>query len=118
MSTALHDQKLTYAEYLAWENDQADRHEFIGGRIFAMTGAIQKHNLVVTNVGFALRRGLQGTPAAGGGCTGRPAGTRLDRRRAVIRRTVRRHRLSWPSAALWLAPSGAATESGPAAPLP
>ncbi len=62
MTTALLDQKITYEDYLAWENNQAERHEFIGGRIFAMTGATQKHNLVITNLGFALRRELQGTP--------------------------------------------------------
>jgi len=61
MTTALLDQKITYGDYLAWENNQAERHEFIGGRIFAMTGATQKHNLVITNLGFALRRELQGT---------------------------------------------------------
>ncbi|WP_293636729.1 hypothetical protein [Polaromonas sp.] len=39
------DQKpvVTAADYLAWEPAQRDRHEFLGGEVFAMAGAEDWH---------------------------------------------------------------------------
>ncbi|MEY4752135.1 MAG: hypothetical protein RIQ60_4349 [Pseudomonadota bacterium] len=48
--------------FLAWEEQQPERHEFIGGEVFAMTGARATHNLIGGNIFFALRAGLRGSP--------------------------------------------------------
>jgi Uma2 family endonuclease len=48
--------------FLEWEARQPERHEFIGGEVFAMTGARATHNMIAGNVYMALRQGLKGTP--------------------------------------------------------
>lgn len=52
----------TLDEFIAWENQQAERHEFIAGEILAMTGARDAHNTIALNVAAALRNHLRGTP--------------------------------------------------------
>ncbi|HSW03340.1 Uma2 family endonuclease [Aquabacterium sp.] len=49
-------------EYLAWENDQQDRHEYYRGEIFAMVGARRVHGLVEGNLFAALKLHLKGGP--------------------------------------------------------
>ena len=53
---------MTPADYLAWEGEQTDRHEFVGGEIFAMAGAEDRHGTVTGNVCMALRQHLSGSP--------------------------------------------------------
>ena len=53
---------MTSADYLAWEAEQAERHEFIGGETFAMAGAEDRHVTVTMNLAFALRQHLSGSP--------------------------------------------------------
>ena len=36
--------QLTAAEYLAWEREQVDKHEFHAGEVFAMAGGNPHHN--------------------------------------------------------------------------
>lgn len=48
--------------YLAWEADQAERHEFLAGEVFAMTGARSTHNTIAGNLYVFLRQSLRGTP--------------------------------------------------------
>lgn len=55
-------QQLTLDEYLAWEAQQAERHEFHRGEVFAMVGARRVHGQVVTNLVAALAQHLKGTP--------------------------------------------------------
>ena len=43
-------QKMTLAEFLAWEEQQPDRHEFYGGETFAMVGGTARHNRVILNL--------------------------------------------------------------------
>jgi Uma2 family endonuclease len=62
MGQAAHKPVMTTADYLAWEADQKDRHEFVGGETFAMAGAEDRHVTVVGNVYMALRQHLSGTP--------------------------------------------------------
>jgi Uma2 family endonuclease len=50
--------KLTSGEYLAWEREQLDRHEFHAGDVFAMAGGSPRHNWIAGNVQSALKRGL------------------------------------------------------------
>lgn len=53
---------LDLAGFLAWECEQAERHEWVDGEIFAMTGARDAHNRLAGNVYIAVRAGLRGTP--------------------------------------------------------
>ena len=53
---------LTAADCLAWEPAQLDRHEYIGGEVFAMEGAEDRHVTVAGNLYIALRQRLGGSP--------------------------------------------------------
>jgi Uma2 family endonuclease len=57
-------QKATFTanDYLAWEAEQVDRHEFIDGQVFLMAGAEDRHVTVSMNLAFALRQHLSGSP--------------------------------------------------------
>ena len=48
--------------YLAWEALQAERHEYVGGEIWAMTGAWATHNTITLNAFYFLRTTLKGKP--------------------------------------------------------
>jgi len=50
--------------YLAWEELQPERHEYVGGELWAMTGARATHNLVAGNAYIWLRQGLRGAPCS------------------------------------------------------
>lgn len=54
--------KFDAAAYLAWEEAQPVRNEYIAGEVFAMVGVRQSHNVATLNVATALRRELKGTP--------------------------------------------------------
>jgi Uma2 family endonuclease len=53
--------ELTPAEYLSWEREQVDKHEFHAGEVFAMAGGSPRHNWIAGNVQSALKRVLDGT---------------------------------------------------------
>jgi Uma2 family endonuclease len=53
---------MTLSSYLDWEATQSDRHELVGGEVFAMAGAEDRHVTVCGNVYMALRQHLRGTP--------------------------------------------------------
>lgn len=53
--------RLTLEEYLAWEERQAERHEFHRGEVFAMVGGRRVHGQVVTNLTVALAQHLKGS---------------------------------------------------------
>src|SRR5438128_11972658 len=48
-------------EFLAWERDQSEKHEYAGGVITMMTGASLAHATITMNVALALRQALRGT---------------------------------------------------------
>lgn len=50
--------ELTPAEYLSWEREQIDKHEFHGGDVFAMAGGSPRHNWLAGNIQSALKRAL------------------------------------------------------------
>ncbi len=52
----------TYDDYLEWEKRQPDRHEYIGGEVFAMAGTSDRHNEISLNLTTLLRQHLRGTP--------------------------------------------------------
>lgn len=49
-------------EYLAAEEQSEVRHEYLGGAVYAMSGATRRHNAVGLNLYVALRQHLQGGP--------------------------------------------------------
>ncbi len=49
-------------DYLRYEESSPLRHEFVGGRIHAMTGGTMRHNRIALNIAAALMPRLAGTP--------------------------------------------------------
>jgi len=47
---AFKTEPITAEEYLAFERAAKDKHEFVGGRIVAMAGATDRHNVIASNV--------------------------------------------------------------------
>jgi Uma2 family endonuclease len=60
MATALDRRHRTLAHFLAWEEQQAERYEWIGRRVRMMTGGTIDHARIIRNVALALDRLLQG----------------------------------------------------------
>lgn len=52
---------MTLTEFLAWEAHQTERHEFVGGETFAMTGGTARHNRVILNLVSRIGDLLGGT---------------------------------------------------------
>lgn len=52
----------TATDYLAWETEQIERHEYLDGEVFAMAGAEDRHVTVSGNLYIALRQTLSGSP--------------------------------------------------------
>jgi Uma2 family endonuclease len=50
--------RLTVDAYIAGENDGVIRHEYVDGRIFAMAGASERHNLIKLNLAVWLHARL------------------------------------------------------------
>ena len=48
--------------YLAWEAEQPEKHEYVHGEVFAMSGGSDAHVTVAGNVFMALRNHLRGGP--------------------------------------------------------
>jgi len=55
MSSALKNPQLSEAEYLSAELASQDKHEFVSGQVFAMSGASIRHNQISLNIAIALR---------------------------------------------------------------
>ncbi|MFQ3597159.1 MAG: Uma2 family endonuclease [Chloroherpetonaceae bacterium] len=53
---------LTAAEYLAFERQSEERHEYHGGELRLMAGASRKHNLLSLNIASFLNEKLRGKP--------------------------------------------------------
>jgi Uma2 family endonuclease len=62
MALPMLDGRFDAAAYLAWEETQEERHEYIAGEVFAMVGVRQSHNLATLNLATLLRRELKGSP--------------------------------------------------------
>jgi Uma2 family endonuclease len=54
--------RLSVEDYLAYEADGRQRHEYFAGEIFAMTGASLEHNIIAGNLFNALSNHLRGGP--------------------------------------------------------
>lgn len=62
MTAALNIPLLTVDEYLAAERASDVKHEYLGGRVYAMAGARTDHNRVVTSLLITLGEALRGNP--------------------------------------------------------
>lgn len=60
--TAIPNKLWTVEDYLAFERDSPEKHEFIGGEVYSMSGASREHNLIVGNTFAALHTQLRGQP--------------------------------------------------------
>lgn len=54
--------RLSLDDFIAWENQQPDRHEFHRGEVFAMVGGRRTHGRVVSNLNRLLSEALDGSP--------------------------------------------------------
>jgi Uma2 family endonuclease len=52
----------TFEEFLAWEREQEERHEFVDGVIRLMVGGTLDRNTIAGNVFAGLRSHLRGGP--------------------------------------------------------
>ena len=63
MSAVMKPAKFADAEaFLAWEETQTERHEYVDGEVYAMVGARVTHNIVTLNAAFWLKQSLRGSP--------------------------------------------------------
>jgi Uma2 family endonuclease len=53
--------RLTPTEYLAWEEQQEFRHEYVDGEIYDMTGGTVNHGKIAVNITIALGNHLRGS---------------------------------------------------------
>lgn len=65
--------RMTPAEYLAFDRASEIKHELINGYVYAMTGASQNHNLIVSSIIATLYRKLRT-----GGCRVYPSDMRVQ----------------------------------------
>ena len=62
MALPVADKTYTAEEYLALERQADYKSEYVDGEIFALAGASEPHNLIVTNCVGELRQQLKGKP--------------------------------------------------------
>lgn len=62
MGEALPRTMMDRDQYLRWEAEQPERHEYLAGEIFAMVGVRREHALVTLALGSLLRQRLKGSP--------------------------------------------------------
>jgi Uma2 family endonuclease len=60
VQTALHCDYLSVEDYLVGEQISAVKHEYFGGTVYAMAGAITEHNQISMNIAFAFCTHLKG----------------------------------------------------------
>jgi Uma2 family endonuclease len=53
--------RFTPEEYFAWEEQQLERHEYIDGEVYAMSGGTQNHSDIAMNFGTMLKNHLRGS---------------------------------------------------------
>jgi Uma2 family endonuclease len=55
------DRDVTIEEYLEFEKTSPVKHEFVGGRLYAMTGTTKRHNQIAFNIARRLFSTAEGT---------------------------------------------------------
>jgi Uma2 family endonuclease len=56
-----HFPRFTPTEYLAWEQQQEFRHEYVDGEVYAMTGGTLNHSEIASNFTSILKQHLKGS---------------------------------------------------------
>ena len=54
--------RLTVEEYLAWEETNFEKHEYIDGEVRCMAGATKSHNRIMMNLAITIGRQLDDSP--------------------------------------------------------
>jgi Uma2 family endonuclease len=62
MSDPAHQTSLTETQYLALEHDSKCRHEYIGGQVYAMSGAGKNHRMITMSLSSAIYQHLVDSP--------------------------------------------------------
>ncbi|MDP2787393.1 MAG: Uma2 family endonuclease [Pseudomonadota bacterium] len=62
MGLPQHQVVMTTEEFIAWEDQQPDKHEFVAGEVFAMGGARRVHVAVTLNIATKLKDHLRSGP--------------------------------------------------------
>lgn len=62
MGQALPRTMMDQEQYLSWEAEQPEKHEYLAGEIYAMVGVRREHALVALALGSLLRQRLKGSP--------------------------------------------------------
>jgi len=62
---ALHEKILDFDELMEFEANSEVRHEYIGGRLYAMAGGTPNHADIGTNINAAVQPRLRGKPCRG-----------------------------------------------------
>lgn len=62
MAHALAQPTFTLDDYLAWEPTQTDKHDYVRGEVFAMTGGTLRHNRAAIAAVTTWKTHLQGSP--------------------------------------------------------
>lgn len=62
MTAAAENRPQDADSYLAWEEQQPDKHEYVRGEVFAMVGARREHVVATLNLATALKQRLRGGP--------------------------------------------------------
>lgn len=53
---------MSVEEYVAWEREQVERHEYYDGQVFSQAGGTRRHSLVAGNLYAELNTALKGHP--------------------------------------------------------
>jgi Uma2 family endonuclease len=56
----IESQQMSVEDYLVWEETQPERHEYVGGMVYAMAGGTNEHSAIAMNVGGCLHGQLRG----------------------------------------------------------
>jgi Uma2 family endonuclease len=56
------ERSFTVEEYVRFEDASPERHEYVAGRVYAMTGGSARHNAIALDVVDALRSAARGGP--------------------------------------------------------
>lgn len=60
MGVAAEKPRMSEADYLEWESQAREKHEYVAGEVFAMAGASERHNRIALNIAFHLRLASRG----------------------------------------------------------
>lgn len=55
-------QRMSLAEFLRFENEHPERHEYVAGEVFAMSGGTLRHGQIAQNISFTLMTRTRGGP--------------------------------------------------------